>query len=345
MPDVVPKMPTLPAPQTEPVLGEGIYRHSSRHEWGLAMRDAVVKEGIWYLFQDGTRRKIAATHSSLMVEVDCTGSENERVLQALLASRGRVQSDASARVSEPLVSLDQQVRLFLEDFPDGFADASYVKAHRGNPGKRAAQRHRDPAVTQARELLSRPEMESLIAANQTAEVIARVRKLLAATSLVTKPQLVPLETLDWRGVNLAARALFDLLHTDVDTAEGMQAWIDALVTARRGISWSLVTAAPALVQPATHTYVQASVYTNQARSMAPRLRLDRSPPRGDGYVRLNTMVSRLVEQLEARGLTPRDRLDAYDFMWLTLHPAALRRIAEMSDPPPPIGDVHPADLS
>jgi len=311
----------------------GLYEHRARPEWGLATRIARDGERTAYQFEDGKLRKIALSHAHLLDEVDRPRDESERLQRELTAKAGlTIARRTMSEAGDELITLDQQVRLFLSDFEGGFGDPSYVRTHRGS-GLRFAKRHRDPAIAKAQALLSRREMLELIIASRHDVVMERVIELLESTSLVDKRQIATLKALDEKAMHRAVAALSELLYGDVDTALPMQRWIDALATAGKGVSWSLATALPALVQPHKHMCVRESVLSRQARWMAPRLQMTKVP-NGKTYSRLRGMAHNLAEELEARDLAPRDLLDVYELVWLTLRPAARKRIATM--PPAPL---------
>jgi len=329
---------TSPASSTEAIPSDatllgGLYEHKTRPEWGLALRGLSCDGRTAYQFQDGKPRKIADSHIHLMVEVDRPRDESQRMQRELALQAGLSVGRRERRGSgEEVFTLDQQVRLFLEDFADGFREPSFVKSYRGT-GKRRNKRHRDPAVAQAGELLGRSVMLSLIAAYQHDEIIARAVEVLQATSLVTARQLIPLTSLDEAGKCRAATALCNLLYGDVVLATAMQAWVDALATAGKGVSWPLATALPALVMPHNHVCVHATAFGAQARWMAPSLRLAKSVPSGALYARVHAMALRTAEELEARDVAPRDLLDVYDFVRLTLRPAERARLSTMPSTP------------
>ncbi len=318
---------------SDPTTLGGLYEHRTRPEWGLATRIAHDGERTAYQFEDGKLRKIALSHAHLLDEVDRPRDESERLQRELAAKAGLAMARRNmSEAGDQLITLDQQVRLFLSDFEGGFRDPSYVRTHRGS-GLRFAKRHRDPAIAKAQELLGRGAMLELIVASRHDVVMERVIELLESTSLVDKRQIEPLKALDERAMHRAVAALSELLYGDVEMALPMQRWIDALATAGKGVSWSLATALLALVQPHKHMCVRETVLSRQARWMAPRLRMTKVP-NGKIYSRLCTMALNLAAELEARDLAPRDLLDVYELVWLTLRPAARKRIAAM--PPAPL---------
>lgn len=307
----------------------GLYEHVSRPEWGVALRGASCDGRTTYQFEDGKPRKIADSHAHLMVEIDRSRDESERLHHELARQAGLSLGRRRRReAGETVFTLDQQVRLFLGEYAGGFADPRFEATYRGR-GKKCVKRHRAPAIARAEELLGRKVMLALIAGYQHEDVIDRAIELLRSTSLVTAKQLAPLTSLDDAGKRRAASALCDLLYGDVVLEKAMQAWIDALASAGHGVSWPLATAIPALVMPHNHACVRTPVFSAQARWMAPGLRLAKSVPSGKLYARVNAMTRRLADELEARGACPRDLIDVHDFVWLTLRPAALARLATM----------------
>jgi hypothetical protein len=278
-----------------------------------------------YQFQDGKLRKIAESHHHLMQEVDRSLGESMRVQRELANLAGRSMARRQRRdAGEELITLAQQMELFRSDHSAGFADPGYHAKHRG-AGKRPIKRHRDPAIATAAELLGRSEMLRLIASQEQRAVIERASEILASTNLVSKRDLAVLETLDVVGSKRAAAALCELLHGEVEMVSAMQAWIDALASGGATVSWSLATALPALLAPHEHVCVRESVFRMQARWMAPRLPMHKRPS-GRAYERFLSMALRIRDELDAGGLRPSDLFDVHDFVWLTLRPAARKRM-------------------
>ncbi len=309
----------------------GLFQHNSRPEWGLATRVAQRESNISFQFEDGKLRKIARDFLHLLTPIDRPFDQSERLQRALAHKAGLTLARNEHRGSgDPLVTLEQQLALFTTDFPFGFSDADYRKKYRG-VGKRRAKKHRDSAIAHARLLLRRTELMQLMLNLDHVTIMGRVAEVLAKTSLVNKRQLEPLAALDDDGMRRAASALSQLLYGDVDIAVAMQAWINALATAGKGVTWQLATALPALLQPNNHLCVSPTVIEHQARWMSPRLGMSKMP-NGKLYARVRVMALRITEELEGHGHAPTDLLDVHDFVWLTLRPAARKRIATMPTP-------------
>jgi hypothetical protein len=316
----------------------GLFEHAARPQWGLATCVHNGERSTAYQFQDGKLRKIATSHRHLMAEATRAFDEHARLQSELAAMAGAQLARQDLQdAGQELISLDQQLQLFLGDYADGFGDVAWIKQHRTG-GKRSAKRHRDPAIERAKELLGRKEMLPLLIAGRHDVVIDRVIELLSSTSLLAKKQLVPLRLLDPNAQRRAAAALSELLYGDVEMASAMQAWVDALRSSGSPVSWLLATAVPALLKPNDHICIRASAFAHQLAWMAPRVQLSKSPG-GRMYARLVEVALSLREELEARELAPRDLLDVHDFTWATLRPAARKRIAAM--PPAPVHNDAP----
>jgi hypothetical protein len=319
----------------------GLFKHASRPEWGLATCVANAAAHRSFQFQDGKLRKIGLGFLRLLTQVDRPLDESEHIQNELAAKAGLTLSRRNARqAGATLYTVAQQAQLFRTDFPEGFGGAEFVKKHRGTSSKQTAKRHRDAAIERAKGLLGRTELLQLMASGRQDVVMERVAELLSSTSLATKRQLEPLHALDADGQRRAASALCELLYGDVDLAMAMQRWINALAVGRRGVSWQLATVPLGLVHPTKHLCVAHTTIVQQARWLAPDLEPKREPT-GKLYVRLLQLGRRLVNELEALDLHPRDLLDVHDFMAHTLRPAARKRIDAM---PVKLETVAPADL-
>lgn len=319
-----------------------LFKHVSRPEWGLATRVANGHTHASFQFQDGKLRKFGLGYIHLLEEVDRPLDESERIQTELAAKAGLTLSRRSARaLGDTLYTVTQQAQLFRTDFTEGFVDPAFVKKHRGTSKKHTAKRHRDTAIERAKKLLGRSELLQLVAAAQYDVVMDRVVELLNSTSLVTKRQLEPMQRLDADGQRRAATALCEILYGDVVMATAMQRWINALAAGGRGVSWQLATAPLALIHPGKHLCVAHKSVAEQARWLAPRLDVKREPT-GNLYVRLLQLSRRLITELDALDLHPRDLLDVHDFMLLTLRPAARKRIDAM---PLKLESVVPSDAS
>ena len=320
-----------------------LYQHATRPQWGLAIRVRERDGRYDFQFQDGVMRAIAGDYLHLLETVDRPADETSRALRELTAMGGMAlarslrDEESEART----ITLDEQVEWFVGQYPDGFDDASWRKKIRGEGQRRRAKSHREPAIAEARELLSRAELDRLIAESRADEVVVRAARIMAATSLITKAQQRPLDELEAIHYGPFAKALRDLLYGDYDLELRVARLVQIFRRTPTALSWSAATLWLALVFPEEHICVRPNVLGEQARWMAPLLRV---PKRPDGriYRRLRDMALAVRQELAQRDLPARDLMDIYDFVWCTLRPAARKAI--LAQPPAPrVSQVRAVD--
>ncbi|MBW2454572.1 MAG: hypothetical protein JRI68_08680 [Deltaproteobacteria bacterium] len=311
-----------------------LYQHQKRPAWGLAIfvRERDGRHDVQ--FQDGQMRSIAGDFIELLEPVDRPADETNAALRELTAMSGmalaRNQRDRESDTRT--VTLDEQVDWFLGQHADGFDDDLWVKKVRGTGQGRRAKAHRDAAIAEAQKLLAKEELDRLQTEMRSDEVVTRALRVVSATTLVSKAQLRPLEDLDLELHAPFARALRDLLYGEQNLELRLVRLMQVFRTSPTPLSWAVATVWLALVDPTEHVCIRPNIFGEQARWMAPLLRV---PNRPDGriYLRLRDMALTLQEELRQRGLTPRDLVDVYDFIWCTLRPAALKAI--LAQPPAP----------
>lgn len=315
-----------------------LYSHQKRPRWGVGIRVGQQDGRIVFQFEDGKIRRISKSFLHLLREVDRPADEAARLHGELATRCGLTRARRQNRerleeVGAQLITVEQQVQLFEELYPEGFADPKWCANVRGEGTRRQAKGHREPALREAAALLSEDAMRASLAAGLSGELVAKLLDLLDRTSLVTSKQLEPMRCMDSAQQAAFVQALNGWLH---EPKGNDVAWLRLLQPLRgrgRSVSWPLVTALGALAQPDTHVYVRPSVFLEQARWLAPRLTRITREPEHDVYVRVQGMCVALMKELRERGHEPRDLFDAYDFIWYTLRPAGRKRIAEL--PPPP----------
>ena len=305
-----------------------LLRHRTRPAWGLAIHAWECDGQHGFQFEDGTLRKIAESHLGLLEPVEVGFEVEEAAVARLreLAGLTMARDARSEREGETLLTLDDQLAIFLHQFKAGFDDAAWQKKQRGAGARRALKRHRDPAIAKARELLSEAAFEELIAGMRHDEVVRRAVEVLESTSLVEAQKLEGLRKMPERLAHPFAEALRDVLYGEGRYELLLLQLLQPLRSAGE-TSWALATALPALVHPGHHVCVRPSTFREQARWMAPQLVLQKhADPRQ--YLRLLGMAKTVADKLGERGHTPRDLFDVYDFMWFTLRPSAKRLLEE-----------------
>lgn len=312
-------------------LSVALYAHSKCPEWGMAILAWEAGPRRAYQFEDGKLRTFRKGYYEMMKEVDAPADRAALILAELQRKLG----DAVPRAGQapvkskrkPEMTFEEQIRVLRAQYPEGFADPQWLRKRRGKDAKRRTKGHRDAAVADAKETLAEDVMNAAIEAGQFSDVHAAAVKVLTATNLVSGAQLAPLADLPTGRHRSLALALRDLLYGEEAFALRFERFVAVLsLTSKRGPSWQLVTALPALVHPETEICVKPSSFDRQAAYMAPRLRLIPTP-NGQLYRRLLEMATAVTTRLTDDGLAPADMLDVHDFIGETLKPSA-RKLLE-----------------
>ena len=161
------------------------------------------------------------------------------------------------------------------------------------------------------------------------ELLERIVKVLTSTDHVNKKDIEPLTSLTVTEAVTLASALRDVVEGEAPLDTSMQRFIDTLKrTTRVDPRWQLVTVLPTLIEPKTYPWVRPSAVREQAKSLAPNMKVG-TKPNGRIYAHVWQMFQHMTKRLTAEGLTPRDMIDVTDFCWATLRPSARKRLAEL----------------
>lgn len=312
-----------PAPQP----GDRLYEHSKRKQWGFAVlaweRDG--KRG--YQFEDGELRVFTKEYYALLAEADCPPDQASRLLAKLGRQSGAGKGADGKAGKEQQLTFKEQLQVFLTEHPDGFAGKRWKDEHRGEGAPRRLKRHRDFAVAEAAELLSAEAIDGLVAAGDHAEVARRLAEVVNGSDLVTRAQAEPLVRATPSPE--LTKGVRDFLYGGGEVEARFDELCRVLLEAgRKQLSWPLVTAIAAVVRPLHHVAVRPTVLTKQAQWAQPRLRFA-SKPEGKAYARILAMALTVRDSLTEAGHPPKDLLDVYDFMLVTLRPAATKILADV----------------
>ncbi len=304
--------------------GDRLYKHTKRAQWGYAVlaweRDG--KRG--YQFEDGELRVFKEGYYKLLAEAECPPDQAVRLLAQLGRASG---AKGDGKGNDRVLTFDEQLAVFLEQYAEGFAGGEWRNQHRGEGLSRRLKRHRDAAIADAQEQLSREALSELIAANDHAEVVKRLSDVVQGTDLVTRAQADPLaRAKPSADLSLGLR---DLLYGEGPFDPLFDEFCRRLLEAgRKQLSWPLVTSILSLVQPNKHIAVRPTVIGKQAQWASPRLRYS-AKPEARVYARILSMGNTVMTRLTEAGQPPKDFLDIYDFMLVTLRPAAERILEEV----------------
>ncbi|MGF1465467.1 MAG: hypothetical protein ACFCGT_04975 [Sandaracinaceae bacterium] len=305
-----------------------LFRHSRREQWGLGTVMRRLDDRVMLVFQDGRQRTFKKGYCHLFDLVDKPLDATERIVDAL-QSMVDGEPSKSRRAPRQPITLDDQIAYFRELYAGGFQDEDYEAEHRGDGRKRPLKRHRDALVEAASDRLSADTLDTALADGDAGAIHEAAGAVVATTDLVTAKERKRFQAIDASHHEALATGLRRVLYGEARIAKRMDAWVRILEDALgEAPSWNLATALVGAVRPASRLVVRPRVVQEQAKWMAPGLRVSDRPV-GLLYERLCEMAVGTRGELEAAGLAPRDLLDVVDFMWLTLKPAGRTAIREM----------------
>jgi hypothetical protein len=315
-----------------------LFRHSARPQWGLAIVAWEHEGRRGYQFEDGELRIFKEGFFHLLEEVtkplDQAAATTARLSRAagLAADGSKPPPTEAPKAPVETVPFERQVAYFLRLFPEGFNDPQWKAMVRGD-SKRRAKKHRDAAIADAGEKLSRERLDALLEADDLRGVADLAGDVLGATNLTTGAQGRPVTEMTRGREKLFAPALRDLLW---DENEPLANRMERFIATLGKPTWPLVTALPALVHPERHICVHGPTFRSQAAWLAPRMRWSRKPG-GRPYTEVLELAGKLRHSLEEAGAAPNDMFDVYEFVRRTLKPSAIEKIRQL--PPQAAGDA------
>lgn len=297
-----------------------LFRHTKREKWGLGILQTVMDDRIQMQFQDGRNRYFKKGYYHLLDAVDRPMNVAAGIVDAL--QQMMPEEDRPERKNRILPpSMEEQIEYLRTLFPGGFQDEDYAEHHRGDGRKRPLKRHRDALVARAEKYLTRKTLQG-----DPHEAFKASCKVITVTGLVGAKERKKYKAIEEEHHEDVMTALRALLYGKSKLIQRFDAYVRALEKAMGETpSWELATVFPAAVKPKEHPPVRARVQSLQAQWMAPGL-LVSDRPMGLLYERLVTMTKGVEDLLNEAGLEPRDFLDIYDFMWITLKPAGQKKI-------------------
>lgn len=304
-----------------------LFTHAVKPEWGLALlaweRDG--KRG--YQFEDGKLRVIKDGYYHFLHEIDRPRDETERAVRELNLKLGRRRATRRLGAERMTIPLAEQIAYFRRLFPDGFRGLGWAKKHRGIDAKKRLKRHRNPSLAEAAALADRARLEARLEAGEAPAIVAEIARLLDDTDMVTRSQLKGVDRITAPLAEQLVRALIDLVWDEGALDKRFNRWVGALKRAfGKKPRWQLATAIAALIAPREHVCVKRTTFVKQSAWMAPNLTIPTAPS-GRVYVRLLEMTRLLATKLEEIDqLAPRDHVDVYDFIQVTLRPKAIKAI-------------------
>lgn len=311
----------------------GLFKHSKRPEWGIAIVAYEQPDKKGFQFEDGKLRIIRDGYYDLLEPVDLPRERAEELVAQLerlggITSARRDMANEARAGGKEVISLQKQLKAFTIKYPEGFSGETWSSYHRGNDVEKTLKRHRSLVAAETAETLAERKLRELLAAGDHRGVVDAWASALKRTDLVSPKSLGQLKDLPDALVENAAPLLIDLLYGEGPLKERFDAFARAVPTAE----WDSVTAALALLYPEEHVCVRINAFKKQALWMSPRMAHSKIPM-GAIYERYQEMCTRLKVRIEEAGLTPVDFLDVHDFIKISLAPATLKLLDGVVVPP------------
>ena len=317
------------ATETQPLTADmhNLYIHRKRPNWGRAILAWEQGEKRGYQFEDGRLRIFKKGFYDMFDVVDAP-EDDDSTLVSTLRSRARLiierrdqAAEGNASTIEAPYPFEDQLKIFINVYPNGFTDESWTKDRRGEGAGRRLKRHRDPAIAQARADLAEDKVRDHLAAGDAAAIINAIVDNLQNCDLVQRSKTKSIERLQGAEATELAEAFVGMLYSEEPMSTRFKRYVDAMPSN----DWRVITAPLALVQPEEHVCVRPSVFRKQAASIAPRS-IYTARPSIHSYRDMRRMAQATFKQLEEAGQEPRDLLDIYDFIWITLRPSAEKHL-------------------
>lgn len=319
----------LPSPQTmDPE--ERLFKHELRPAWGVGLWVREEQNRRRLRFEDGEMRSFRRGYYHLLQPVDGSEIDLDEVYQRIASEHELLAAEAAEAkpLKPPVMTFEQQVQVFRELYPAGFADEDYLDAHR-HPleGRTSRKSQVEGAIAAAAERLSAEVMQAALDEGNIEELHESVLSVLRSSSIMKPTDIAPLTKLSVDDQKLYVEALFAILHGDGRQRERFDHWIRVLRQLTKSeLGWPIVTALMALKDPEQHVMVKPRVFQLQARSLAPSERLKKEATRR-GY-RVGRRIALATQKaLREADLNPTDFFDVSNFIWETLRPKG-RKVLE-----------------
>lgn len=201
-------------------------------------------------------------------------------------------------------------RKFLNIFPGGFADETYLAWERDY--KWAAHRRWE-------EELGRKEMESLLRSRRYAEVASRALKIESRTNLLFSFEKIAVRDAvrSPAGAKSFAIGLHDFLNGKDAPGDRFDQWCETVARLPRKqtrvLTWPIVTVFGFLAQPGRHFFVKPMVCRRAAGNYGFPMEYRSRPNRDTWSEYLN--FARIVRR-DLADLRPRDMIDLQSFLWV-----------------------------
>ena len=278
-------------------------KHPTRPEWGVGQILETIGENKIKVFFVNDGEKILDITIAKLVKV--TGAEAAH--PALDNPRPKtIVRPRKLPATKHFSNLQEAIHYFLRQFPEGFASEGFLGTER---------QYKLDANELFLQLLSADDFSQLLKAGSYDEICSRASQIMNKTNLVFPQEKIAfrnsLETVDNR--KSFAETLYSLLYGQEDYEIRFKGFAECLQ--RIGADkWTIVTYYPFLRYPKKQMFLKPMA--TQRAAAACNFELNYHPKLNWlTYTSLLGFSQRLLDDLKAGGLKPRDMIDVQSFIW------------------------------
>lgn len=270
--------------------------HPNQQEWGIGKVLSATPDHLDIFFVGAGRKKLS--RSFVKIELVEGAASKHRLLDNLIAT-----SEIS---NDHFVTLPTALKRFMETYPAGFDDPSFIKA------TRLANMAGNKLCTQ---LLSQDELSLLIEKGNFAAVCDRARHVESATSLLTKLEQKALhQALDTPACQkLFSLGLLELLY-GAETEEARFKHFLRTLGILHLSKWPYATLFSFIRYPQQHALIKSTAIQNAAKALCWRINY-KPEPNWKTYDAVLRLYSYIRTSLLEEGMMPRDLIDVQSFIW------------------------------
>ena len=270
--------------------------HPNQTGWGVGKVLCATPDSLDVFFVGAGRKRLS--RSFIQLEKAEGLASKHRLLDNLI--------ETSEIGSSDFVTVPMAVERFMANFPDGFEDASFIKATRN------ANLLGHKFCTQ---LLSQDELSRLIEDSCFGAVCDRARHVEATTNLLTKSERKALhEALETPACQkLFSLALADLLY-GAETEEARFKHFLRTLGILQLNKWPFATLFSFVRHPQQAAYIKPAAIQKAAKALCWRINY-KPEPNWKTYDAVLRLYSYVRANLLEEGLLPRDLSDVQSFIW------------------------------
>jgi hypothetical protein len=270
--------------------------HPNQQEWGIGKVLSATPDTLDIFFVGAGRKKLS--RSFVKVEKVEGVDSKHRLLDNLIAT-----SEIS---NDYFVTVPMAIQRFLENYPAGFDDPSFIKETRN--ANLTGHKY-------CSQLLSQDELSRLIELGNFEAVCDRARHVESTTNLLTKTERKTLhEALETPACQkLFSLGLADLLY-GAETEEARFKHFLRTLGILHLDKWPYATLFSFICHPQQRALIKPTLIQNAAKALCWRINY-KPEPNWKTYEAVLRLYSYVRTNLFEEGMMPRDLIDVQSFIW------------------------------